>query len=720
MFKNATAIALVLTSVTSNFSIFVLEGTAAESDSISLEEIIVTARKKPESLQDIPVSATVLNARSLELRSVTDVSDLTASVPNVSYQDRAGGHQTSIGIRGIASNVRNIGLEDSVGVYVDGVYIGRPMFYNLDLAEVQQVEVLRGPQGTLFGKNTVAGALNITTKAVSDEIEGKVQGTFGNFGLRHFKGYLSGRFSDKIGGSVSIVKKDTSGFVENLFNGEKLQAVDQFGIAAKLEINPNERLRVRITADYSEKDNDVNGSQILVPGGSFLGISWGAEPGGNFGNQFGPFVVNEDGPQKYEEEVKGVSGNLDYDLSDTMTLTVIAAWRSMDLLATFDDDNTTVSLSNSIFTDEAEQTSIELRLASTGNGSFDWILGGYYFDQNIVSDRFTEVPIFGGIRVNGRGFVDTRSLAIFASGDYHITDKLDLNAGLRYTNDAKQAFWDQDGAAAPAFGLPVVTLSGDETFDEFSPMVALTYAVNEDASIYAKFAKGFKSGGFVTDLVGLDGFVLQPETVSSYELGLKSLLADGRMRLNAAAFYMDYTNLQTLDLQGLQFIGSNAAQAQIKGFEVEVEVLASENLRFTGGVGFTDSEYNDFIRMVNGVGIDLSGNTLRNAPKWTANLLAEYSANLTDEIELTVIGEWNYKSKIFYNVANSDNTVGPAYSLFNARIIVHSDAGWGLAFWGKNIFDKEYITYLRDGPFNQQTGLFGEPATYGVDLSYEF
>jgi iron complex outermembrane receptor protein len=683
--------------------------TFAENSVLTLEEVVVTARKREESLQDIPVAATVFGAAALEMRGVSDVADITHSVPNLSYQDRAGGHQTSIGIRGISSNVRNIGLEDSVGIYVDGVYIGRPMFYNIDLADVAQIEVLRGPQGTLFGKNTIAGALNITTKGVSEELEGKVSASLGNYGLQHIKGSVSGKFSDQVGGSLSFTHKQTDGYIDNLFNGDELQAVDQYGVAGKLEFNPSDSLRVLVAADYSEKDNDVVASQILTPSGLGAGEA--------FAGQSDPFEVNEDGPQIYQEEVKGLAVTVDYDLENNYSLTAIGAWRQMDLYATFDDDNLPADILNSYFTDEAEQQSLELRLTSPGDGDFSWILGVFYYDQEVESSRLTQA--FGAtVNITGDGNVESQSTAVYFSGDYHMTENLDLNVGLRYTRDEKEAVWSQVGGA---FGFPTLVQSGDETFSEVSPTIALTYALNEDATVYGKVSRGFKSGGFMTDLIGNDGFVLDPETVTNYELGLKSKLLDGRLHLNAAVFSMDYEDLQTIDLNGLQFVGANAAEATLQGIELDFQFRASEGLLLSGGVGYTDSKYDKFLQNVSGTVQDHSGNALRNAPEVTANLVAEYRYPIADTGELVLVGEWSYKDDTYYDVTNDPLITGSSYSLLNGRIgYTSADEHWSLFLWGRNLADKEYFTFLRDGPFSEWTGLYGEPRTFGVDLTLNF
>ena len=695
-----------------------------------MEEVTVTARKREESLQDIPVAANVFSAEALEMRNATDVSDVMLATPNVAYQDRAGGHQTSISIRGIASDVRNIGLDDSVGVYVDGVFIGRPMFYNMDLAEIERVEILKGPQGTLFGKNTIAGAINITTRDVPEEFEGKVTLSAGNYGLQYGKAYLGGSFGAGWGASVSVVSKQTDGYMKNLSGGPDLQAIDQQGGAAKLQYN-GDSIKFTLQADTSEKDNRANASQVLRDGSFGLGLT--------FGDQDGPFVVDENPDyQRYQEDVSGYSAGIDWELDSGYSVTALYASRQMDLDAKFDDDNTSSPVDVvSHFIDESEQQSLELRLASPGGETFDWILGAYWFQQDITSDRSTTVfglaPI--GVSVDGDGWVEAESQALFFSGDYHINESLDLNIGLRYTTDDKKSYWTQTGLAAPAFGLPVLSDTipdpvqkvilgarrGDESWDDFSPTVALTYRPSDDVSLYVKYSEGFKSGGFMMDLVGELGYNLEPEYVKSYEGGIKSDLIDGKLRLNAAVYQMDYTDLQTQNLQGLQFVGSNAGQAEITGVEMDFQWLLTSDFRLSGGMAWNDAEYVEFDHNINGVIYDRSGNKAKVAPEWTANLTAEYATAVGNDMEFQVVVDWAYKDDVFYNVENNANGFAPSYNLLNLRVSLgDANDAWKVSLWGKNVADEEYYTYLRDGPFGEASGLYGEPATYGVDLTLNF
>ena len=224
----------------------------------------------------------------------------------------------------------------------------------------------------------------------------------------------------------------------------------------------------------------------------------------------------------------------------------------------------------------------------------------------------------------------------------------------------------------------------------------------------------------MADLVGLDGLVLDPETVTNYEMGIKSTLVDGRLRLNAALFSMDYEDLQTIDLNGVQFVGANAAEATLRGVEVDFQFAATQSLMLSGGVGYTDSEYDKFLQNVNGTINDHSGNSLRNAPELTANLVAEYRRPVGDG-EIVLVGEWSYKDETFYGVDNSDPVTAPSYSLYNLRAGYSSaDERWSVFLWGKNLGDKEYFSFLRDGPFSEWTGLYGEPRTYGVDFTLNF
>lgn len=307
-------------------------------------------------------------------------------------------------------------------------------------------------------------------------------------------------------------------------------------------------------------------------------------------------------------------------------------------------------------------------------------------------------------------------LAAYFSGDLHISNSFDVNIGVRWTKDEKDAVWLQSGVAP--IGVPDVTQNAKKTFSELSPTVAASWHM-EDATMYAKYSEGFKSGGFMADIIGEapEAFVLDSETVSSYELGVKSTLLGGSMRLNAALFSMDYDNLQVISLVGATFEGDNAGTATIRGAEVEMQWYATEDLLFKGGLGLTNSKYDEFLTAT---GNDYSGNTLRNAPDMTANLTTEYRVPLKSG-ELIALAEASYRDEVWYDPSNSDAVYQGDVSLINARIGYSSEeANWSVFFYGKNLTNEEYTAYRRNGPFGQSSGTYGEPRTVGVEFTYNY
>lgn len=686
----------------------------AQESALSLEEVVVTARKREESLQDIPVSLTALSQQDIEGKGLQDMQDLVTLVPNVSFQDR-GTSSSAIGIRGITTEARNIGLEDSVGMYVDGVYIGRAHFFNMDLADVQQIEVLRGPQGTLFGKNTVAGAINITTSSVADELEGKVTLSAGNHGLRRGIVQLSGPLTETLGASVAISRRRSDGYIDNLFDGRSFQGVDEKGARAKLEATPDDSLKVTAIFDWTEKRNTSSANQLGSDAGLF---------GASFWDQTDPYEVSKDGPTYDDQDIKGASLSADYQFESEFGLVAIASWREMNYEGGFDDDNTPGELIRSIFKDDSRQSSLELRLTSPVYDKYDYQIGVFYFDQKVRSDRNTRA-FFLNDDLGGLGSVDTQSTAIYAHGNYHLTDAVTATLGVRWTRDEKEAEWTQDGIVA--LGNPDVTRSGEESFTEVSPTAAVTWEVDEDTTVYGKISRGFKGGGFFTDITaqatidaGAD-FGFDPETVTNYEVGYKSDFLDSRLRVNTALFRMAYDDLQVAQAvaAGAAFMVTNAGEATIDGAEAEFTWLATQSLTVSGSLGYLDASYDQF-RDGGGIGVHYDGNKLKNAPEWTGNLQIDYERDIGNAGTLLLSLTWSYQDETFYGASNADALLEPARDLLSAQAgFSSSDGLWTVSLWGKNLTDEEYAGYRRL-LLGQEQLVPGEPRSYGIDLTLNF
>tara|TARA_R110001606_G_scaffold47570_1_gene121204 strand:- start:30219 stop:32312 length:2094 start_codon:yes stop_codon:yes gene_type:complete len=694
-------------------SAFAQEISDPEDEVSTLDTVIVSARKRDESLKDVPGSLAVVSAEQIEAKSAVGLSDLTLSIPNVSYQDRGSGFN-SFSIRGISSNARNTGIEDSVSIYVDGVYVGRPAFFDLNLADVQSVEVLRGPQGTLFGKNTIAGAINIVTpKPKLGEFFGRGTIGYGEFDAISAKGFVNVPVSSSIAAKLSISTRQRDGYIDNLTDGRVFQGLDEQSARGQILFDSGEALTVLLSADYTNKDNDINISQVLRPSGSFAAL---------FGAQAGPLVTEEDGPNFDKQEFGGVSATFEYTLPSDHTLKAVAAYRDMTVKTGSDDDNTGVNLISSIVDDHTDQTSLELLLSSPGSSEFRYVAGVYYLNQETDSMRRTgALPALTDI--TGDGGNTTVSYAVYGNADWDITDKLTVGAGARWSRDDKEAAWLQTTAGLPAtLGLQGIQIADDRSFEKVTPSVNISYDLSSEITGYALWSKGYKSGSFMTDIFEpavdpVSEFVLLPETVDNYEVGLKGSAWNNRFRFNFAAFSMDYKDLQVINLNAIGFIGSNAGAATIEGIELETDTRLTDSLTVSLNAGYLDAYYDELFQE----GSDLSGNRMRNAPEWTGTASVNYRPTIQGIGEFDAWLDVNYRGGIFFDPQNRPSSHQPAITVVNGRIgLLPEGQDWSIYIWGRNLFDKEYTTFLRFGPFGQEQGSFAPPRTYGIEATLNF
>ncbi|WP_161830228.1 TonB-dependent receptor domain-containing protein [Steroidobacter agaridevorans] len=700
-----------------------------------VEEVVVTAQKRSERLQDVPISIAVLDGDVVEKASVTRVNDMSKLVPNMAFESAYGSSMDNrLTIRGITGNVRNAGFESGVSVYVDGVYAGRPSAQNLNLMDIERVEVLRGPQGTLFGKNTIAGVINVVTKKPGDEVEGKVVANIGNYNKVSLSGNLSGPLIDQklyMGGSVYSNNRD--GYVENFYGGDDLGDENNYGGNLKLRYLASDSVEVNFRADYLKDDN-----LFLYPepfdGTSTMGDGIVYSPGIR--------TVNIDGIPNEQREVYGMALTVDYDM-EALTFTSISAYNSSEFTHSEDNDDSPLdSLLVDGWHELSKFASQEFRLASPTTGKFDYLVGAYFFWQSVVSDvPFRTGPAypFGGAGLAVvYSDIESTGGALFAHTNYHVTDQLTLTAGLRYTLDRKKVNDYHATAFGPFDGLFDFSSFRDKREDsDVSPMVSLSYAFSEDATGYIKAARGFKSGGWNTDYVvgGPDGtpppasaLDFDPEYATTYEIGFKSSLLDRRVTMNIAAFYTDYEDLQvqsrvfdtTTNLYLYEF--NNAATSTIQGIEVEGLVQFTDSFSLRGGVGYTDAVYESFkgASEVNGVAIDYDDNRLPHAPKWNSSLMLTYERPIGEDMTLTASIDHSFKDSFFTDAANDPDLEVDSRSTIGARVGLATSNSWEVFLWGDNLTDKDYFVTKQKGTGNVLRVTWGMPRTYGVQFGYSF
>ncbi|WP_343344559.1 TonB-dependent receptor [Sphingomicrobium sp. XHP0239] len=681
--------------------------------------IVITARRRAESLQDVPLSVTAYTGEVLERQAALDITDIADTTPNVTLEASRGTNSTLTAfIRGVGQQDPVAGFEQGVGIYLDDVYLNRPQGAVLDIYDVERIEVLRGPQGTLYGRNTIGGAVKYVTRRLPDDFSGAIRGTLGSYGQTDLTAKLSTPIGDvvRVGAGAAILQNN--GFGENLTTGLENYNKDVRAFRLSAEAGDPDAFNARIAYDYTEDRSNPRGGSRLI-----TGLVSGA-----------PLLDDEfdsrGGLLDPEQEVtaQGVALTLEAPIGDSFTLKSITAWRDdysatpidFDSLAAVDLDVPAIY--------ENEQLSQELQLL-IDRGPVQGLLGAYYLDA--TADTVFDVRLFtalNGLTALTQGEVDTETWAIFGDVTFDVTPTISVSLGGRYTEDRRDSTVFREtylGGGSPIFGGAGVVFATTSDFNgqrkdtAFTPRASISYQPTPDHNFYASYAEGFKGGGFdprgqstaAPDLDGdgtvspgevFDFFAFDPEEVKSYELGWKGNLADDRIYIAAALFQADYENVQipgsigTTDAQGNQtFIGitTNAAEARIRGLEVEGNAMLfgdrfGPRLNFGWSLGLLDA---DFLEYIDARGIDVSDNReIQNTPDITASGTLTYAAPVR-EGDLTVNTTLSYRgdSQQFELASPLDQE---GFFLWDAGVTYELPGGnWTIGAYGKNLTDERYI-----------------------------
>ena len=733
---------------------------AQEADDLAIEEILVTAQKRSESLQEVPIAISVFNSNTIDQTGVQELRDLTEYIPNVTItQGTDFGAQ--INIRGVGANSRNIGFDSRVGVYLDGVYLGQGPALNQDLVDLEQIEILRGPQGTLFGKNTVAGAVNMISVKPTQEFEGSVTANAFNYDGLELKAMVNIPMGDIVSARISYSHRERDGFVKNIYEPEHVpdtfylphpQAgliplpmplaepfcsailgvpvtppglcaafypdvppktnklsnnVDTQSYRAQLRVKPNDKLDINIAVDGLESD------RIMVNGVPFT------DTFGSTVDRFAPKPL-EVSFSEYSWETRDIFGanlNIDYALDNGYNFRSITAYRDTEMVHHHDTDASAIDFLFIDYTDEYEQTTQEFQWISPDDRPFKYVAGFYYYNQDSTTIRDAQTGnagwLFGAFKGGGafnRGEVETDSYAIFLNGSYDFNDTWRLGFGFRYSDETKDVVYHLDGRRSGAFGIgttPPEGLIDSDTYTNFAPLVTIGYALGDNTNIYAKYSTGFKSGGFNLDYVtqlDLDqGITFDEETVDSYEVGFKSTFMDGRFQLNAAAFISNYEDYQVNQFFDLGFDEDTGAQ------------LTS-------------------IRITNAAEVDTSGLEFEATFNVTANLTLNATLGLLDATFADFPGgtsvevpspEGGPPTKVSVNAKGNDLPLAPSvngtfgfqhYTNFSAMdLLIRLDV----------IYTGDYFTTIENETVRNLTGtapttLFFDPASFGVPHTIDY
>ena len=700
-----------------------LPALAQDQGGSAIEEIVVTAQKREESLQDTPISIAAFSARDLENKGISGLTDLRAQVPNLQltpFPNNAA--TTQIFMRGVGLADDQITQDGGVAVYMDGVYVARSQGLAMEVADLERIEVLRGPQGTLYGRNATGGAINfITRKPDLGDFGFKGQVTIGNYDNRRFKAAVNIPVGETIAARLSYVNQKQHGFIRNPGTGiDRWGDKDREAMRADVLWQPSDRFSLRYSYDRTEIGDTPYYVALSPLHPLVLDRPVAGSP-----------LVRDVLPNDITSQ--GHSLTAEYEVSDALTLRSITGYRKLDNFQNQDYLTGALGpnpLQKNSSRAKQDQWSEEVQLIGDAlDGALQYVAGFYYFKESgsNFSNSYSPPTL---TRSFTTATIDNRSYALFGQATYTpqwLDNRLHLTVGLRQSWDKREATLSRQ---TQVNGGPITTIpgfgDGNRTFKDFSPSFVVAFDASPDVNIYAKAVKGYKSGGFNVRASSITRFDegFGPETLWSYEAGIKSQWLDNRLRLNAAAFISKYSDIQVnvqSDPTNIRLTDVlNAGKATVKGVEVDLTLAPVRNLRLSVNYGYLLARYDEIL---DATGRNIADNyRFTNAPKHTIALDLTYDLPRLPIGQLSANINYTAQSDKFTNstISSGKYIIGD-YGLLNARLTlgdIPGVKGVRASLWGRNLTDKNY--YIMQFNVGRPGALFGEPRTYGIDLNVEF
>jgi iron complex outermembrane receptor protein len=710
---NGAATGLVLASLTLGIAAPAFAQEASAESESGVADIVVTAQRREQNLQDVPIAITAFSGEAIERADLNAIDKLSGQVPGLKIA--IGADRTNLAIRGIGTNITNIAAESGVAVNIDGVYLTRTTLTGATFSDLAQMEVLRGPQGTLYGRNATGGALNITTRTPDGTFDGNFSALVGNGGRFRVRGAVGIPISgETLSARVSADYETLSGYRYNLTRNEKADPEDHLSGRIALRWAPSEALEVILRASIS----DDSAPNIIQFGASVPGPFNPIRQGGQTSQD--PRNIRNDSPSSIEFKDQIYSATISYDLGG-VTLKSVTAYQKHRFAQIADVDGTSLLYATVDFLEDSPATTQELTLSGSSS-AFDWVVGAWYMDDEARALMRFQLPGVGRPPFAFDYTQKTKAFAVFGQATYSVTDSLRVTAGLRYSEEKKTLFQILPGPPG-APGCP----STVNKYDDLSPKFGIDFDLAENVMIYASATKGFKAGG---GNVSVCGNIYAPEELWAYEAGIKSQWLDNRVRLNLNGYYYDYTGYQASQLvnnPAPTAIITNAASAKVKGIEGELLVEPINGLTLSVNAAWADSEFGNFVTTAQfgGPPVNVTGNRLALTPEFSGNLAAQYETPVGDSGLFTIRFEHNWSSSFFFDPYNNPLTGQGAYGRSNARIAYGFEAGslkgLEISAFVNNIQDKDILNRA-DG-----SGIFGgtrlsyeRPRTFGAEMRYRF
>lgn len=724
------------------------ETAVLESEGYSLDEIIVTATRVEESILQVPVAVTAVSGEILEQNNVSSIENLAELVPSLTYTQSSSDQNTSLQIRGIGTSVFSPAVEPSVSFILDGVVLGRQAQGLQDLVDIERVEVLRGPQSTLFGKNASAGVINVVTSDPSKETEGVLSLLAAEGGELHAKGAVSGSLSENVSARFSAFYKERDGHIENVFDGRDLNGFESKGARLKLLYQPSDDFSLLLTADYRDSEAEcciyqardlstaLNPAQAALVRSALGAVVPGEE---NTQTNAGSDIFNN-------TDQSGLSATAELSIGNYGTLTSITAYRDWNFNNNLDVDGVpgesatlgVVQINTNSNTTSTEQFTQELRYAWNDGGRLSYVVGAYYFDLDLQNDfkrRLTAfVPAFGRAIFQSGGFrgnVDTTNLSVFGEANYKLTDKLGVVIGARYIDEEldyglfrgpSQRIEPGDFPLGGPSGVPI-DVSGIVSDTAVTGRFGFKYNISEDSNAYITYSRGYKGATYNVGFTGTEADVpLDPETSDAIELGLKAFFFDRKLQINSALFTTEFSGFQAqAAVPGeLQVVLVNAGEVETSGFETEFTALISPSFTLSGGLTYTDGEITEFPfgqcypGQTEAQGCiagsqNLAGGVLPDVAELKYSISGRYQRGLGGSAwdGFVQVG-YQWQDDIQFALTQDPRTIQDAYGVANLSFgLVNKQAGYNLSFFVRNVFDESYTN-----------NIFGTPLVNGATSHY--
>ena len=716
---------------------------AQDEELATLDAVEVTARRRSESIQDVPVAVSAFGEDQLRDLQATNIDGIQGAVPNMNIvQGRGSSNSANVFIRGIGQPDALQTFDPGVGMYVDDVYFSRINGALFNLFDVQQVEVLRGPQGTLYGKNSTGGAIKITTREPAEETEGALEFTLGEFGRRDVKGYVAGQVGEGVGASFAILKADADGYVTDPLTGREYNGEDTTAARFKLSFTGIEDLRITLTADHLQQkapltlgrpEADLRQTDLGL-GTVVLRPRDPSEYNFESSTSFAPF-------QGQELEHEGITGTVAWDISERWSFKSITAFRRLQTNSYIDIDASEYELGDVLVALDQDQRSQEFQFFYDNGSNFTATFGAYYLKEDVPSYQEAyadDLFALGGAPISFLRTIEddlrTTSTAAFVHTTWEFAPTWTLASGVRWTRDQK----DYDRSTSTFWGAPfsglngTVAFSASDSWTAVTPSVSLQKAFSDQLMGYVSANRGFKSGGFngrANSAAEAADPAFDPEFVWTYEAGLKFSSADNRFRGAATAFVSDYTDFQARVSQDVgTFPVLNAAELDIMGLELEVVMMLGDATTISGQVSWLDAEYGRFedFRLdpsYPGYDPNVNHDHVPFSPEWTARIGIQHVFSLGDAGNITVGGDASYRDDTWLSVDNRDVLKQDAHTLVGLYAVWDSaDYRWQLRGGVRNLTDEVYKTDAQEfaSVGNIQTAYYGAPRNYYVSLRYNF